>query len=279
MLGFGTADVANLLGMSPQRVRAFARSGFLHPGRDPRGAYRFSFQDLVLLRTAKALAQARIPAARVHRALRSLQRQLPADRPLSELRITADGDRVVVQDGDTAWLPESGQLTLDFAVSDLATQIASLARRRARTTGRREEPFDAEDWFDFGLELETSAPREAEEAYRRCLALTPDNAEALINLGRLVQTQGRVHEAEDYYRRARTARPDLAVAAFNLGTVLDEQQRRLEAADAYQAAVELEPGFPDAHFNLAGLYDQLGNTVAAFRHLRRYRQLTGRTGR
>ncbi len=279
MLGFGTADVANLLGMSPPRVRAFVRSGFLHPGRGPRGEYRFSFQDLVLLRTARALAQARIPAARVHRALRSLRRQLPADRPLSELRITADGDRVVVRDGDTAWLPESGQLTLDFAVSDLATQIAPLARQRARSTGRREEPFDAEDWFDFGLELETSAPREAEEAYRRCLALTPDNAEALVNLGRLVQTQGRVHEAEDCYRRARTARPDLAVAAFNLGTVLDEQQRRLEAADAYRTAVELEPDFPDAHFNLAGLYDQLGNTVAAYRHLRRYRQLTGRSRR
>ena len=60
-----------------------------------------------------------------------------------------------------------------------------------------------------------TAPAEAQDAYRRCLALDPDYAEALVNLGRLMQGEGRVHEAEDLYRRARTARPDPAVAAFN----------------------------------------------------------------
>ena len=45
------------------------------------------------------------------------------------------------------------------------------------------------------------------------------------------------------------------------------------------AAVELDPEFADAHYNLSGLYDQVGNAVAAFRHLRRYRELTGRPRR
>ncbi|HEX9630946.1 MAG TPA: tetratricopeptide repeat protein [Gemmatimonadales bacterium] len=278
MHGFGTAEVARLLGMTPRQVRRLATSGVLRPARGPRRAYRFSFQDLVLLRAAKALSGAAVPGRRVHRALRSLARQLPRDRPLSELRITAEGDAVVVRDGDAVWVPESGQLTLDFLVADLATEVASLARQHARRRGR-DDPADADGWFALALELETAAPAEAEEAYRHALQLNPDLPEALINLGRMLQAQTRLHEAEDLYRRARTVQPDLAVAVFNLGTVLDEQRRLQEAIEAYRSAVELDPEFADAHHNLSGLYDQAGNAVAAFRHLRRYRELTGRPRR
>jgi tetratricopeptide (TPR) repeat protein len=278
MHGFGTAEVARLLGMTPRQVRRLATAGVLRPTRGPRRAYRFSFQDLVLLRAAKALSEKSVPRRRVHRALRSLSRQLPRDRPLSELRITAEGDQVVVRDGQAAWIPESGQLTLDLLVADFATEVASLAHRYARRRGH-DDPADADGWFALALELEAAAPAEAEGAYRRALLFSPDLPEALINLGRMLQTEGRLHEAEDLYRRARTAQPDLAVAAFNLGTVLEEQHRTGEAADAYRSAVELDPGFADAHFNLSGVYERQGNTVAAFRHLRRYRELTGRRGR
>jgi tetratricopeptide (TPR) repeat protein len=279
MQGFGTAEVSKLLGLTPDQIRAFARAGFFRAARGPHGAYRFAFQDLVLLRAAKELHAARVSMARINRALRWLQRQLPADRPLSELRITAEGDRIVVRDGRTAWYPESGQFTLDFPVSDLATQVAPLLLQRVRKSRGAVEPFSAEDWFDLALELEATAPAEAQDAYGRCLALNPDYAEALVNLGRLVQAEGRIHEAEDLYRRARTARPDLAVAAFNLGTALDEQKRALEAIDAYHLALETDPDLADAHFNLAALYEQVGNAVAAYRHLRRHRELTGKKGR
>jgi tetratricopeptide (TPR) repeat protein len=277
MQGYGTIEIARLLEIPPHRVRALARSGFLRVGRGPRGAYRFSFQDVVLLRTAKALADARVPAARIHRALRSLKRQLPPDRPLSQLRIAAVGDRVVVRDDGTTWHPDSGQLTLDFAVSELATRVAPLARRRSRAG--RTEPMTAEDWFELGLELEDAAPAEAIAAYRRCLTLDPSHAEAMVNLGRLVQVQGRWHEAEKLYRQAQSVRPHLPVAAFNLGTVLDELRRPREALEAYQRALEGDPDLADAHYNVSLLHGQAGNRIAAFRHLRRYRELTGRRTR
>ena len=73
MKGYAPKDVAKLLDLSPTQVRAFARSGFLQPGRASRGGFRFSFPDLVLLRAAKGLAEARIPLARITRALRKLQ--------------------------------------------------------------------------------------------------------------------------------------------------------------------------------------------------------------
>ena len=67
MKSYTTSDVARLLGLSAGRVRSLARAGVLSPDRGPRGALRFSFQDLVLLRTARALSEARLPARRIQR--------------------------------------------------------------------------------------------------------------------------------------------------------------------------------------------------------------------
>jgi len=52
---YTTHDVARLLGWSEAQVRSHARVGYLAPSRGPRNGYRFSFQDLVLLRAAKEL--------------------------------------------------------------------------------------------------------------------------------------------------------------------------------------------------------------------------------
>src|SRR5256885_629841 len=118
MKGYSSRDVARLLGLTVAQVRGFARDGFLTPapGRGARRKLQFSFQDLVILRTAKALVAARIPARRIRGALKNLRHQLPRGRSLAELRIVAEGDRIVVSDGTTAWNPESGQTHLDFGI-------------------------------------------------------------------------------------------------------------------------------------------------------------------
>ena len=103
---YTTRDVAKLLGLSEAQVRSHARVGYLSPDRGPRNAYRFSFQDLVLLRAAKALSEARIAPRRIRRALRTLTRQLPVGRSLSGMRISSEGDRIVVRDGNETWNPE-----------------------------------------------------------------------------------------------------------------------------------------------------------------------------
>src|SRR5947207_1672248 len=171
MTGYTTEEVARLLGLSPAQIRSYTRAGFLSPSparaAGGRGELRFSFQDLVLLRAAKGLMAARIPAAKIRGSLRRLKQQLPRGRALSELRITAEGHRVVARDGALAWNPDSGQLVLDFDVATLAERAAPLARRQAAAARRVEDDLDAEQWFDLGLELEVSAPEDARDAYRR----------------------------------------------------------------------------------------------------------------
>src|SRR5437879_3296030 len=158
MSGYAAREVAKMLGLSVGQVRAYVRAGFLEPTRGPRGELRFSFQDLVLLRTAQGLVSARIAPRRVRSALRKLKDQLPEGRPLRGVHIRAEGDRIVVGDGRASWSPESGQELCDFGAQELARKVAPL-RLRARGG-------DAADWYERGCDVEASAPDEARGAYR-----------------------------------------------------------------------------------------------------------------
>jgi DNA-binding transcriptional MerR regulator len=273
MESFTTREVARLLGLSPPQVRSQARAGFLSPDRGPRNDYRFSFQDLVLLRTARELARARVPPARIRTALRDLAQQLPAGRSLSELRITADGQRVLVRDGVNAWNPESGQIQIDFAIADLPRQQRTATRRLTPAPAPAPQPLTATDWFERGLRLETVAPNEANEAYAQAVLLDPEYWDAHVNFGRLLQLGGRTLEAIEHYQLALRGGSSDPTAAFNLGTALEERRQWSQAIVAYQRAIQIDPGFGDAHFNLARLYEQVGRRAAALRHLRTYRML------
>ena len=274
MTGYTTEEVARLLGLSPTQIRSYSRAGFLSPARGARGDLRFSFQDLVLLRAAKGLMAARIPAARIRRALRRLKQELPRGRALSELRITAEGHRVMARDGALTWIPDSGQLVLDFDVATLAQRAAPLARRQAAAARRLEEDFDADEWFALGLELEVSAPEDARDAYRRALELDPHHADAHVNLGRLLQEAGRAADAEAQYRAVLADQPDHPTAWYNLGIALEDVRRPAEAIKAYERAIAADRRLADAYFNLARLYEQAGKRAAALRHLSKYRLLT-----
>ena len=274
MKGYAAKDVARLLGLTPTQVRAFARSGFLEPDCGPRGELRFSFPDLVLLRAAKGLAAARIPLRRITRALRRLRQQLPAGRPLSAVRITAEGDRIVVHDGASAWNPESDQLQLDFAVSELASRAAPLARRAAQAARDAEADMGADEWYDLGFDLEAVDVAEARDAYRRALELDPHHADAHVNLGRLLQEGGDAKQAVSHYLLALQQQARNALAWFNLGIALEDLKRRSEAIKAYESATLAEPALADAWFNLSRLYEAAGKKAAALRSLSKYRMLT-----
>jgi tetratricopeptide (TPR) repeat protein len=272
--GYSTAEVARLLGQSPSQVRGYVRAGFLAPERGPGGRLTFTFQDLVFLRTARGLLEARVPRRRIRGALRRLSEQLPEGRPLAGVRIAMEGSRIVVTDGTRRWQPESGQILFDFGVGDLARKAAPVARRAFREAQKDGGEFSADEWYEWACELEPTSPGEAIAAYRRALALEPDHADAHVNLGRLLHESGDAAAAEPHYAAALAARPDDGTAAFNLGVALEDMRRLPEALLAYQKAVKVDPDNADAHFNAASLAEKLGRPAEALRHLRTYRKLT-----
>jgi tetratricopeptide (TPR) repeat protein len=270
MWGYRTGDVARMLGLSEARVRGYARAGFVNARRGRRGELRFSFQDLVLLRAASGLLSSRVPPRRVRRSLSRLRQQLPDGHSLAAVRISADGDRVVVRDGRAAWNPDSGQGLLDFGVAEVAERVAPLLERAARPGS---EPLDAGSWYAWGCDLEDGAPEQAKEAYRRVLALDPAHAGAHLNLGRLLHQGGDAAGAESHYRRALAAAPDDPIAAFDLGVALEDRGRDAEAPEAYRRALDADPGLADAHHNAARICERLGQGREAVRHLGAYRRL------
>lgn len=275
---YDAKTVAKLLELPVERVRSYARAGFLAPDRGPRREYRFSFQDLVLLRTAKGLLAARIAPQKVRRALQRLREQLPTGRPLTGVRISAEGDRVVVRDGDSIWDADSGQTCLNFEVAALAREAAPHARRLAvRAFDFPREQLTADDWYSLGTDLETTAPDHAREAYRRALDLNPDHVETRLNLGRLLHEEGKLHAAEAHYRLALSVRPQDGTALFNLAVCLEDLGRTDEAIRTYIGSIGSDPDCADAYYNLARLYEKQGDSAAALRHLKTYRKLTETT--
>ena len=270
--GFTAQEVAGLIGLSLSQVRAYVRAGLVTPREGPSGEARFALPDVVVLRTAKGLTH-KIPQGRLRRALVKLKEQLPPGRPLSAVRITVQGDDVIVRDGNTAWKLESGQRVFDFEVSELVPKVAPLVRRSAQNAHRTPDDLQADDWFELGYELELSDPDQARDAYRRTLELDPDHVPARVNLGRVLHEKRQLKLAEVHYRLALAVEPKNTTALFNLGVALEDLGRLDEAAETYQTAVRCEPSHADAHFNLARLYERQGKKALAIRHLKAYQSI------
>ena len=273
--GYSTREVASILGVPESRVRYFVDKEIVEPEKDAAGSFRFSFQDLVILRAAHGLLESGIPLRKVREALVLLPEQLPRGRNLSAVRIAAEGSRIVVQEGDRIWDPLSGQRLLDFDVAELAEAAAPMAPRLLEDA---DETATAEDWFDLAVELEATSGADAEEAYRRCLELAPEHPDANLNLGRIHHERGEVKLAEAHYRRVLESRPEDAIAAFNLGVALDDRGRLEEAARWYRVAIAGSPAHADAHYNLAGVLEKLGRKEEALRELMEYRKLSRGSG-
>lgn len=269
MRSYSVRDVERVLELSPATTRSLIRAGFVNPERGPRREYRFSFQDLIVLRTARALMQAKVPPKRIRRSLESLRRELPDAVPLSGLAISAVGDHVVVREGDARWQAEGGQYVLGLDVT-LENGVLHVVEHKDATAA---PATAAEDWFAKGLALEGSNLEEALAAYARAVAAEPDNVAAWTNWGRLLHEEGRTQEAAQVYRQAlERAGPD-SLLLFNQGVLLEDLGDAGAALQSYQGALEEDPEFADCHYNLARLYESLGKPQHAIRHLGQYRRL------
>ena len=234
---YGVRDVQRLLHLPRSTIRTLVDAGFVSPVRGPRNAWRFSFQDLIVLRTAQALAAAKVPSRRIARAMKALRRHLPAAMPLSGLAISAEADRVVVREGSQRWQADSGQYLLAFEGSPADGSLSVLERPA-------QEPAPSEDDVD-----------------------------SYINRGCQLHEAGLLPDAERAYREGIERCGDEPLLFYNLGVLLEDMGRSAEAIQAYEAAVHLDDALADGHYNLALLYETLGKPRDAIRHMAHYRRL------
>jgi tetratricopeptide (TPR) repeat protein len=261
---YGVRDVEKLLRLPRATIRSLVQAGFVRPARGPRNAWRFSFQDLIVLRTAQALAAAKLPPRRLARSLKALRSRLPASMPLSGLSILAEGGRVVVREGARRWRADSGQYVLAFEPGPQDGSLSVIDKPAPPRT----------DWLARAEELEEGDADAAIAAYERALQAEPALLDAHINRGRLLHDTGRLKQAERGYRDALRVCGDAALLHFNLGVLLEDMDRRREAVLAYEAALRVSPDFADCHYNLSLLYQALQRPRDAIRHMAHYRRLS-----
>ncbi|QGZ66924.1 tetratricopeptide repeat protein [Paraburkholderia acidisoli] len=269
--GYSLRDVQRMLGVSRGVIERLIAAGFVTPAGGGR-ARRFSYRDVVMLRTAHSLRVAGIAPRRIVRALEALRRRWlreggPGD--LTAARLTAVGNHVAVRAHDATLLAETGQLLLDLepraapgdvldwsAASSLRQQDAALDAYREGE--RHEGEGDA---------------RAAQEAYRRALAVNPRHLDAALNLGYLLCDEGHCRQAVNVYRAVLASGADSPLLQFNLGVALEDAGDLRGALGAYNRCIDEQPDFADAHFNAARIHEVLGDTARAIRHFNRYRIL------
>lgn len=270
---YGMGEVARLFELTVGRLRYWDRSGFIAPSaRSGRRRY-YTFQDLISIRAAKGLLAEGVPLKRVKRSVEALRHALPkVVRPLSELRVVADGSTVLVQDEEGAFEPVTGQLVLDFRVDALRRDVVRVLHGRHTTDEQRRSAYELylegcrldEDEATFDL---------AEDAYRGAIRLDPSLANALTNLGNLRYRRGDAEHAERLYHQALALDSEQPEALYNLGFLAFEHGQLEVAIGRFVEAITVDPAFADAHFNLAMASDELGRLADARAHFEVYLEL------
>ncbi|HEX3570582.1 MAG TPA: tetratricopeptide repeat protein [Acidobacteriaceae bacterium] len=252
--------------MHTRQLLAWERAGLI-TSSEP-----YSFEALSQLRKLRDLqATARISAKSIRASVDAMQRVAGMRNPLMEASFVRRGSRLTFRHGGALMDPLTQQLAFDFDTSpERQMRVVGLgADSPARQAAELQEKF----LRAVQLEENPATISQAMEIYQAILAIRPDHAPALINLGTIHYNLRKYELAEQHYRKATIADPEYALAFFDLGNVLDEMQRLIEATAAYQKAVSLVPQYADAHYNLALAYERQGQRRRALRHWLAYVRL------
>jgi len=136
--------------------------------------------------------------------------------------------------------------------------------RAAETLARTGETNRLTDgfYFQLGATSERAGDRAAAEKYfEQCLALAPNNAEALNYLGYMWAEKGEhLTRAREMIEKALKAEPDNAAFLDSMGWVCYQLGQPREAVEYLRKAVAADPKEPDAT-----VYDHLGDAYAALK--------------
>jgi len=269
---YSLRDAARLFRLGESRLRNWEKHGFITRSCEISGRRYYTFQDLIGVRAARELLDKGVALRNVHKSLLALREWLPrVARPLSTLRIVADGQNIVVRDDRGAYDPLTGQLVLDFAVDSLRDDVVRVLKR----SGRENDHRRAYEAYLEGCRLDEQEGTfdTAEAAYRRAIELDPTLANAFTNLGNLMVRRERIEEARKLYQHALALDPEQPEAHYNAGFLAFDCGDIPAAVESFGRALSSDPSFADAHFNMAMALSELGRFDAARPHWEMYLQL------
>jgi len=122
--GFSRQQVANITGLSARQLNYWRRTGVIEPSNITQGGHaRYSFTDLIALKTVKQLLEHGVSLQKVRKSILALLQYLPLQQqPFSELKVIATGDVVLVFHQGVALDAITGQEWI-LEVADLEKEI------------------------------------------------------------------------------------------------------------------------------------------------------------
>jgi tetratricopeptide (TPR) repeat protein len=116
-------------------------------------------------------------------------------------------------------------------------------------------------------------PPEAEEYFRRAIALQPDNSRFHCHLGILLMRQTEYTKAEESLKTAAQLKPEYALPHYELGKLWMDSKRWKDASQEFESTIAADPGFSSAYYQLARVYAKLGETEKSERTLADFKRL------
>ena len=130
--GYSCQHVTEITGLTRRQLTYWRKTGLIAPQQlTPGGHARYTFSDLIALKTAKRLIDAGVSVQRIRKSILSLTSFLPTCKaPLTELSLVVTGDMILVLHRETAFEALTGQ--------EWIYPVAELERAAARCRGVQE---------------------------------------------------------------------------------------------------------------------------------------------
>lgn len=238
------AKAYHALGHIPQAQEVLRKSLEAYPGHT--GLWQ-SYGDLAL-----EIGHDEEAESAYRRALACSPDDIASKRSLGNLlvRVGRPVEGKVLLEQVIRGLPESAELRVEYAQSLMACGQFFDAKRVLQDVIAR-WPTNAPAYFNLGIvEGEHGSLSLGMEYAQTAIEIDATMYLAHNYLGTLLEKKNAWREAEDAYRHAITLSPNFAEAYSNLGNLLARELRLAEAERYYREAIRLKPNLVEAHHNL-----------------------------
>lgn len=139
---FTSREAADVTGLTQRQLAYWRSSGLIVPSHQTSGGHaRYSFSDLVALKSARQLLDTGVSVQKIRRSVAALTEFLPKlDRPLTETTLVAAGDIIMVFHEGAAFEAISGQEWV-FPIAQMQRDIERLNRDKKAETPLQRDLF------------------------------------------------------------------------------------------------------------------------------------------
>ena len=150
-----------------------------------------------------------------------------------------------------------------------------VAARDALEQFVKKQPNDVRGCLALGITIaaEKTSVLAARSQFEHCLQLDATNVEAKYQLGLLSKSEGETANAIKLFEDVITRAPNHANALRDLGSMYLQSNDAAKARSALERAVALNDRDPETHFLLSRVYNRVGESALATRHLELFQKL------